>query len=80
MLMMAKGPLPPPGSAVLTLEQVAAYLQCSIRTIQRKRKAGKFPRPAFGGDGEHPRWLKSDIDLYLQEGSIHNFRRAKRGD
>lgn len=49
----------------MTLKQVAAYFRVSGRTIYRWVAIGEFPAPIklLG----RPRWLKEDIEKYVQK-------------
>jgi predicted DNA-binding transcriptional regulator AlpA len=47
----------------LSIEAVAAYLECSRRHIERQRSTGRFPRPDFTV-GNRPRWRTTTIDKW----------------
>ena len=60
----------------LGVNQVAQLLGLSKRTIYRLLDAGKIPKPIqLGGT---VRWPRTDIELFIEAGSIRAFRRAKR--
>lgn len=49
-------------SEILTRKQLSEKTGWSLSTIQRKMKKGL---PHFGGDGEHPRFLWSQVKEWL---------------
>jgi excisionase family DNA binding protein len=49
---------------IMTRSQLSDYVGWSLSTIRRKMKAGL---PHFGGEGEHPRFRKSEIDKWLTQ-------------
>ena len=64
---------PPPASDVLRLSTVKAMLQVSKASIWRWIRAGWFPKPiSLSPRGHAVGWLRSDIDLWLEQ------RRAER--
>jgi len=63
-----KKPTPPVDvdeSAMLTLQEVAEYLQCHYRTAYRLAREGIMPSFKVGGGW---RFLKSDIDKWIAKG------------
>ena len=50
----------------MTKEQVATYLQISIRQVELQVKAGAIPEPRYLGKLT-PRWSKTAIDTALNE-------------
>ncbi len=66
---------------LLTVTEFAALLKVSKRQFHRLRKAGKLPEPKrYGGPTAHPRWLESDVDAFLEAGSVTQYRIRKRRD
>lgn len=64
---------------VLTLSDVAKLFRKCERTIQRWVKDRRFPQPFRpGGVNGHPLWNRSDIELFIDAGGIHGYRREKR--
>ncbi len=49
-------------SEVMTLPEVATYLQCHPTTVYRMVKAGDLPAFRLGGDW---RFLRSDVDRWI---------------
>jgi len=58
--------MPPVESALLDVEQVAALLRCSTRTVYRLADAGKMPRPVKLGS--LVRWRRGEILDWIAEG------------
>ena len=50
--------------SLLTIKEVAAYLNVSVRTLERELSAGTFPQPVR--IGRLRRWRQEDIDQYLE--------------
>jgi len=69
-----RAPLPPAElkPEVMTLEEVAEYLDCSMRTIHRMLKAGELP--AFRLRSRRWRIQRSDLNQWIRD------RRSKPGD
>ena len=61
----------------LGVNQVAQLLGLSKRTIYRLLDAGKIPKPIQLGGAV--RWRRTDIELFIEAGSIRAFRRSKNG-
>lgn len=53
-----------PSKEVMVITQVAAFLSVSVRTIERRKKAGKI---AFTQMGRISYFLQIDIIAYMQE-------------
>jgi excisionase family DNA binding protein len=64
----------------LTLDaiEVAQLLGVSKRTVYRLLDEGQIPKPIKLRNAT--RWRRSDIELFVEAGSIRAFRRAKRAD
>ena len=62
----------------LEIEEVVALVGTCKRTIERLVARGQFPAPFYMGTCR--KWRRRDIELFVEAGSIHAFRRAKRGD
>jgi predicted DNA-binding transcriptional regulator AlpA len=63
-------------SLTITIREVAALLGgVSTRSIERWTAAGQFPRPIKLGAKRL--WRRADIELFIQAGSIANYKRAK---
>lgn len=62
----------------LNVNEVSHLLGVSRRTVYRLLDAGQIPKPFKLGSAT--RWRRSDIELFVQAGSIRAFRRAKRGE
>lgn len=62
-------------AAALSTADIAKYLRCSIRSIQRLRDAGDFPSPVQL-TGTLLRWRRADIDTWLS----HRVAKASRCD
>ncbi len=52
---------------MLSLNDLAAWLNCSRRILERMRSAGKVPRPDFQL-GKGPRWKRSTIEAWIERG------------
>ena len=57
---------PPVESALLDVEQVAALLHCSPRTVYRLADAGKMPRPLKLG--ALVRWRRDQVLAWINAG------------
>ena len=56
----------PPAQALLTIDDVAALLQCSARTISRLVERGRIPRPCrFGA---LLRWPRPQVEAWIAQG------------
>ena len=68
-----------PNIRPLTLDanEAAQLLGLSRRTVYRLLDAGKIPKPLKLGNAT--RWRRTDIELFVETGSIRAFRRAKSG-
>ena len=51
---------------MLTVEQVAEFLQCSERDVRRKSANGTIPRPTK--IGRHARWPRKVIQKWIEDG------------
>lgn len=51
-------------SALLTLNEAAAYLAISRATLYRLRDAGRFPAPVGIPGTAAQRWRRSDLEKY----------------
>ncbi|WP_437186684.1 helix-turn-helix transcriptional regulator [Planctomicrobium sp. SH668] len=60
---LISGTIPPP---LLTVDDLAAVLKVSKRTIWRMRSCCQLPKPVKVGGGV--RWRKSDIDAWIAQG------------
>ena len=60
----------------LDVNEVAQILGVSSWTVYRLLDAGKIPKPLKFGNAT--RWRRSDIEMFVEAGSIRAFRRAKR--
>lgn len=59
-----------PGPAIeplWSIDDVAAYLSCSRRLIERERSAGRFPKPHLHV-GRMPRWQAETIRAWTPKG------------
>ncbi len=64
---------------ILSKPEVADALGVCERTKERMVEDGLFPRPLALGSRRV--WSREDVELFVRcGGSIHAFRRAKRGD
>lgn len=62
---------------LLTVEQAAAYVGFSRRTVLRRVEAGTFPQPLRPlGPGTDPRWDIRDLDKWID--ALHEANRARR--
>ena len=52
---------------LLSAKDVARILNCSVRTLQRLRSAGKIPRPDIRL-GRMPRWKAETIKVWIANG------------
>jgi predicted DNA-binding transcriptional regulator AlpA len=50
---------------LLTLEEVAAMLRVSTRTVRRRIAAGVFPQPIRFDGARRPLWRERDLELHL---------------
>lgn len=50
----------------MTLDDIAAFLVCSRRHVERERSAGRLPTPDFH-IGKRPRWWKRTILAWLHD-------------
>jgi hypothetical protein len=62
-----KRSLPPGIEAMLSIDELAAWLNCSRRWLERERSAGRFPKPD-AHVGKCPRWLPRTILRWGEEG------------
>ena len=73
--------LPPstaiPDTDLLTVKQVAALLQISVRTMRRNIAEGKMPDPTYVG-ARAPRWGRAQIMAWIEAGGF-NARRTAGG-
>jgi predicted DNA-binding transcriptional regulator AlpA len=53
-------------SALLKVQQLAALLQVSVRSVWRMRSAGKLPRPVEVGGST--RWSRAVIQQWIDRG------------
>ena len=58
-----------PTEPLLGLDDLAAYLNVSRRTIERLRAAGRFPRPSVK-IGTMPRWTRECVRRFVEEGGL----------
>lgn len=58
---------PPLGRLAFRLDEVAATLGVSRRTLERERSAGRFPQPDLHV-GKCPLWAPATIARYVTEG------------
>lgn len=67
------------GEDLLRLSEVAEIFGVDKRTIQRWVKERRFPQPfrPAGVNGK-PFWRRRDIELFIEAGGIHAYRREKR--
>lgn len=73
--------MPKQENELLNLTEVADRLRVTPRTIQRWVLAKRIPQPIrLNGTTGRPLWRSRDIDLLIEGGSIHAYRRAKRRD
>lgn len=49
---------------IMTRKQLAEFTGWSLSTIRRKMDQGL---PYFGGEGEHPRFLRAEVQKWLTE-------------
>jgi excisionase family DNA binding protein len=61
----------------LDVREVAQLLGVSKRTVYRMLDDGEIPKPIKLRNAT--RWRRTDIELFVEAGSIRAFRRAKRG-
>lgn len=61
---------------VMTSKEVAAALKISLRTLYRLLDGERIPKPIKLGN--LIRFRRSDIELFLEEGSMSAYRKAKR--
>jgi len=52
---------------MLSLDDLACYLKCSRRWLERERSAGRVPRPDFMA-GRCPRWRAETIRQWIEGG------------
>ena len=69
----AGGKTPPP---VMTVDQVAAYLQVGDRSIYNMAAAGEIPAVKVAGQW---RFVKSEIDRWLSDLARKNLKGADNG-
>lgn len=60
-------PAPPVLEPMMRIVDVARYLSCSRRLVERMRSAGKLPRPDLHV-GRMPRWQAETIRQWSAEG------------
>lgn len=63
-------------SRFYTRRDLAALLARSVRQLSRDRQAGLVPAPDTP-PGRHPRWLRSRIDRWIDDGCPPPGRPAK---
>ncbi len=63
-------------SLVMTVDEVSKCLGISTRTIYRLIEEKKLPNPIKLGNST--RWRRADIELFVAEGSMPAFTRAKQ--
>lgn len=63
-------------AALLTVDEVAAFLSCSTRHVRRMADSGEMPRPIKLGS--LIRWRRNEVDAWLQDGCPRIERRAGR--
>ena len=56
---------PTNGAALLTQQDLAAYLGCNVRTLRRWVHEGRIPAPCLS-IGRVQRWRRSDVDRLLE--------------
>jgi excisionase family DNA binding protein len=66
---------PDGGTALLTVDDVAALLTVSSRTVRRMADSGAMPRPVRLST--LIRWRRTDIDLWIADGCPRCDRRAR---
>ena len=59
-------PTPLAFSPALTREQAAEYLNVGVTTIDALRAAGELDPVLIAGSKQLPRFLRSDLDAYLE--------------
>ena len=59
---------------ILTVRQLASYLQMDEHTIYRLAKSGKIPAMKIGAEW---RFKKNLIDKWIEEKSISNIKRSQ---
>lgn len=67
---------------IMTVRQVAEYLQMDVHTVYRLARSGQLPSMKIAGQW---RFKKNVIDNWIEEGSLKNvyakrFKEAKRQD
>lgn len=66
-------------SLTLNVDEVAAMVGVSSRSIWRLLKAGFFPEPIRLG--ARTLWRRRDVELFLEAGAtMPAYRRARRGE
>ena len=60
---------------ILTVKQLASYLQMDEHTIYRLAKSGKIPAMKIGAEW---RFKKNLIDKWIEEKSISNIKRETK--
>jgi hypothetical protein len=56
-----------PAERLWSIRDLATYLSCSRRAVERLRSAGKLPRPALHV-GRMPRWFPQSVRLWAEGG------------
>ena len=67
---------PPVVADLLDVDEVAALLSCSTRTVRRMADSGQMPRPLKLASLR--RWRRSDIERWLADGCPRCDRRPNR--
>jgi excisionase family DNA binding protein len=58
-----------PEQLLFTINEVAAMISVTPRTIKKWREIGRFPRECFR-DGRVARWNREQIDAWIEERSV----------
>lgn len=53
--------------AIFSKRDLASYLRCSTKTIDRWEKAGELPRASRIGTCKCKRWRRVDVDAWLAD-------------
>jgi excisionase family DNA binding protein len=53
-------------AALMTQQDLAAYLGCNVRTLRRWGHEGRIPHPI--SIGRVQRWRRADVDRWLEDG------------
>lgn len=73
---MRRNSTSPDYSLVMTVDEVGQCLGISTRTIYRLIEQKSLPKPFKVGNST--RWRREDIELFVAEGSMAAFNRAKQ--